>query len=235
MKDLDFAFYSDVGGRTNNEDSYLSEKISNGYLFIVADGLGGHGCGEKASGLAVDMIKEFLENNENGSVLEAVGLANSKVLAMQAEYSSNMKTTIALAYVLDKKTVIAHVGDSRVYLFKKGKIVHQTIDHSASQLAVTIGEISSADIRKHKNRHILLRAIGAGNSVKVEISEIENGNFDALLLCSDGFWEYVHESEMESKLARSESADEWLIKMRLIQLERAPERCDNNTAIAVIL
>lgn len=235
MQDLDFAFYSDVGGRANNEDSYLSKKISNGYLFIVADGLGGHDDGEMASYSAVNSIKEYLVNNDTGSVSEAICFANNKVIEMQAKHSSKMKTTIALAYVTDSKTVIAHVGDSRVYAFKNGRIIHQTIDHSASQLAVSVGEIQPEDIRNHEDRNVLLRALGASDNVKVEVSEIQNGEYDALLLCSDGFWEYVLESEMEYELSSSKSADKWLYKMRAIQLNRAPERCDNNTAIAVML
>lgn len=235
MQELDFAFYSDVGGRANNEDSFLLKKISNGYLFIVADGLGGHDDGEMASYSAVNSIKEYLVNNEVGSVSEAVCFANSKVVEMQAKHSSKMKTTVALAYVTDSKTVIAHVGDSRVYAFKNGSIVHQTVDHSASQLAVSVGEIRPEDIRKHEDRNVLLRALGASDNVKVEVAEIGINDFDALLLCSDGFWEYVLETEMESELMCSKSADKWLYKMRAIQLNRAPARCDNNTAIAVMM
>ena len=235
MQDLDFAFYSDVGGRANNEDSYLSKKISNGYLFIVADGLGGHDDGEMASYSAVNSIKEYLVNNEIGSVSEAICFANDKVVEMQAKHSSNIKTTIALVYVTESKAIIAHVGDSRVYAFKNGCIVHQTVDHSASQLAVSVGEIRPEDIRNHEDRNVLLRALGASDNVKVEVAEIRINDFDALLLCSDGFWEYVLETEMESELMCSKSADKWLYKMRAIQLNRAPERCDNNTAIAVML
>ena len=196
MQDLDFAFYSDVGGRANNEDSYLSKKISNGYLFIVADGLGGHDDGEMASYSAVNSIKEYLVNNEVGSVSEAICFANDKVVEMQAKHSSKMKTTIALVYVTESKAIIAHVGDSRVYAFKNGSIVHQTVDHSASQLAVSVGEIRPEDIRKHEDRNVLLRALGASDNVKVEVAEIGINDFDALLLCSDGFWEYVFEAEL---------------------------------------
>lgn len=235
MQELNFAFYSDVGGRTNNEDTYLAKKISNGYLFVVADGLGGHDDGEMASCSAVNSIKEYLVNNDSASVVEAICFANNKVLEMQLKHSSKMKTTVALAYVTENKTVIAHVGDSRVYAFKNGKIVHQTVDHSASQLAVSAGEIRTEDIRNHEDRNVLLRALGARDEVKVEITEIKNTDLDALLICSDGFWEYVLETEMESSLMSSKTTDKWLYKMRAIQLNRAPERCDNNTAIAVML
>lgn len=235
MQELDFAFYSDVGGRANNEDAYIAKRIENGYLFIVADGLGGHDDGEMASYSAVNGVKEFLLDHRDGDVVEAVHQANRQVLELQEQRASKMKTTMAVAYVTEHTTTIAHVGDSRVYAFKEGRVVHQTIDHSASQLAVTIGEIRPEDIRHHEDRNVLLRALGAGDEVKVDFTELANDQYDALLLCSDGFWEYVLESEMESELAASNAADKWLYKMRAIQLDRAPENCDNNTAIAVMV
>lgn len=235
MQDLDFAFYSDVGGRSNNEDACLAKKISNGYLFIVADGLGGHGDGEVASYSAVNSIKEYMLNNDSENIAEAIYFANNVVLDKQLKHSSKMKTTVALAYVTEKKTVIAHVGDSRVYAFKDNRIVYQTIDHSASQLAVSVGEIRPEEIRNHDDRNVLLRALGASDDIKVEISEIQNNEYDSLLLCSDGFWEYVLEAEMENELLSSKSSDKWLYKMRTIQLSKAPQKCDNNTAIAVML
>jgi serine/threonine protein phosphatase PrpC len=234
MQELDFAFYSDEGGRLNNEDAFLAKKMPHGYLFVVADGLGGHDDGEIASYSAVNSIKEYMTNKDSENILEAVCFANEVVLDKQTKHSSKMKTTIALAYVSEEKTIVAHVGDSRVYAFKDNKVVHQTIDHSASQLAVMVGEIKAEEIRSHSDRNILLRALGAGDNIKVEISEIKNSEYDALLLCSDGFWEYVLESEMENELSSSKAADKWLYKMRSIQLSRSPKRCDNNTAIAVM-
>lgn len=235
MQDLDFAFYSDVGGRSNNEDAYLAKRLSKGYLFIVADGLGGHDYGEIASCSAVNAVKEFMVNNDSGNIVEAIYYANNVVLDLQKKHSSQMKTTIVLAYITENKTAIAHVGDSRLYAFKHGKVIHQTVDHSLSQLAVSAGEILPEDIRNHEDRNVLLRVLGGSDNLKVELSEFQNSEYDALLLCSDGFWEYVLESEMESELSKSKLANKWLYKMKSIQQSRAPERCDNNTAIAVML
>lgn len=235
MKEREFAFYSDVGGRANNEDSYLAKKADAFYLFIVADGLGGHDDGEVASRAVVDAIKESLTSGQSTDVVRAVEYANEIVLARQELTLSKMKTTVALAYVGEEKTVISHVGDTRVYAFRKGKIVFQTMDHSASQLAVSAGEIELSEIRGHVDRNVLTRALGASERVKVDVTTLSNSEFDALLLCSDGFWEYVYEKEMEEELLVCGSAKKWLYKLRAIQLERAPEKCDNNTAIAVLL
>lgn len=235
VMELDFAFYTDEGGRENNEDAYIAKKMEQEYLFVVADGLGGHDDGELASQCAVSSIKDHMTENDAKDVEGAIKSANAAILEMQLKHSSKMKTTVALAYVSDENVTVAHVGDSRVYAFKRGKVAHQTVDHSASQLAVTMGDIRPDEIRNHEDRNVLLRALGVSDNVKVDVSVISRDECDALLLCSDGFWEYVLEDEMEKALSESQAADKWLYKMKSIQMSRAPKRCDNNTAIAVIL
>ncbi len=233
MWELDFAFYSDVGGRANNEDSYLAKRIGDAYVFIVADGLGGHDDGEVASRSVVDAVKECLLNGV--SISDSIEYANSVITQLQNSTDSKMKTTIASVYMDEENTVIAHIGDTRIYAFKDGELVFQSTDHSASQLAVMVGEIELGEIRNHPDRNVLTRAIGSSEEVKPDVTCVATSSFDALLLCSDGFWEYVLESDMISALNDSKSADKWLYKMRTIQLERAPKNCDNNTAIAVMV
>ena len=234
MSDLDFAFYSDVGGRSNNEDSFIAKKIDDNYLFIVADGLGGHEDGELASRAVVDSIKEYILNHKEFNIATAIEFANKVVIDKQNATNSKMKSTVVMAYVTPCKTYFAHVGDTRAYAFKGNSIVFQSIDHSASQLAVSVGEITPGGIRSHPDRNILLRALGASDSVKVDVTELDNSEYDSLLLCSDGFWEYVLESDMLSAKKQYHSSDKWLYKMRKVQLENSPSNCDNNTAIAVV-
>ncbi len=229
------AFYTDVGGRKNNEDSVLCESLGGLGLFIVADGLGGHNDGEVASQTATQALRNFMATNPQSDVISAVAYANNAVLQKQEELNSKMKTTLAFAVTGEKETVVAHVGDSRIYAFLGGKIVFMSRDHSASQLAVTVGEITADQIRQHADRNVLTRALGATETVKPDITVLKNSDFDALLLCSDGFWEYVLENEMENAAQCSATAKEWLGKMNAIRLSRAPENCDNNTAIAVTI
>ena len=234
VSDLNFAFYSDVGGRSNNEDSYIAKKIDNNYLFIVADGLGGHDGGELASRAVVDSIEEYILKHKEFNIATAVEFANRVVINMQTATNSKMKSTVVIAYVTPRKTYFAHVGDTRVYAFKGNSIISQSIDHSVPQLAVSTGEITPDGIRSHTNRNVLTRALGASKNVKVDVTELDNSEYDSLLLCSDGFWEYVLENDMISTKRASHSAEKWLCKMRAIQLENSPSNCDNNTAIAVI-
>lgn len=233
MTEYDFAFYSDVGERSNNEDAYIAKKIGEDYLFIVADGLGGHEDGEKASRAAVDAVKEYVLKHGGDHLGRAVEFANDIVLSAQRQTDSKMKTTIAVAYVKTDKTFFAHVGDTRIYAFQNGRIVFQTTDHSVSQIAVSMGEIKAEDIRGHSDRNMLTRALGAAETVRADVTELAGEAYDSILLCSDGFWEYVLESQMCEALGAGAAADLWLLKMRQAQLDRAPEKCDNNTAIAV--
>lgn len=234
MGHIDFAFYTDIGGRTDNEDAYCNKILDDGYLFAVADGLGGHKGGEIASGTAIRTIEKYFTETESRNIAESVELANNQVLNMQKETATGMKTTISAVFAGENETVIAYVGDSRVYAFKDGKIVFQTKDHSASQLAVSVGEIEKDEIRNHPDRNVLTRALGVSDEVKVEVVTLQNSEYDALLLCTDGFWEYVLEEEMEETLCSCQSANNWLYKMRIIQLNKASEDCDNNTAIVVV-
>ena len=235
MREKSFAFYSDTGGRANNEDFYLAKEIGEAHLFVVADGLGGHEAGEEASKIAVETIRNYMVDGDEKNLVEAIELANRAVLYRGKETARQMKTTVAAAFVEKDCTTIAHVGDTRVYAFNKCATVFRTKDHSASQLAVSVGEISEAEIRGHEDRNILLRALGASEKIKVDVVKLDNKSFDSLLLCSDGFWEYVLDEEMIQMQSGVKTADSWLYKMRRAQLGRAPDNCDNNTAVAVLI
>lgn len=235
MKVNDFAFYSDIGGRTNNEDSFLAKKTQEGYLFIVADGLGGHADGEIASRLAVDVVKEGLLKDEYADLQSLICEANQAICNKQDEAKSSMRTTIAVVSQHEYKTSLAHVGDTRIYAFKNGKIIFQTNDHSSAQMAVIVGEINIDQIRSHPDRNMLTRVLGTKEGLKVELDSLPTDSFDSLLLCSDGFWEYVLEEDMQRTRLSSKDAKTWLYKMHQILIEKAPADCDNNTAITVII
>lgn len=224
--------YSDIGNRENNEDSFCAVEIPEGSLFVVADGLGGYGQGEIASDIAVETVRQYCLTNEAADLRKPIEDANLKILSEQRLRENKMKTTIAVAVVGNTTTSIAHVGDSRIYAFKNGEIVYQSVDHSVSQLAVFNGDITVAEIRNHEDRNILVRALGNSESIKVDISLIDNNDYDALLLCSDGFWECIWEDDMCEQLNSSNNPKDWLNKMKELLIQRKPT--DNNTAITVI-
>lgn len=235
--------YTDQGGREYNEDCGASCRKNGIFYAIVADGLGGHGDGDKASKTAVNTIigciKEFTEEKlTEAKLTEWFEEANQKVLSMQTE-ECRMKTTLALLCIDEEEhlAMLSHLGDSRIYHFENGKCAFYTFDHSVSRMAVLTGEISMQDVRFHTDRNKLLKAIGKSKDVKAETRVIPLNEYadHAFLLCSDGFWEYVTEEEMERTLADAWTVEDWLDRMRAVLKQKAKEKNDNNSAIAIWL
>ncbi len=231
------ASYSDIGGRPCNEDTVGIRTIgSDRACVLVADGLGGHGGGDRASQAAARTILEgWTGSSTPASLTELVQAAHRTVLSMQTA-ACKMKSTVAVLLLEQGRMDWAHVGDSRLYHFQNGSIVYQTQDHSASQIAVALGQISPEQIRFHEDRSRIFRALGAEGGLTVDTGEkwLPPGRH-AFLLCSDGFWEYVVEREMEQTLQASRSPQAWLDAMRALLISRVPPDNDNNTAAAVWL
>lgn len=232
---LDIASYTDVGGRERNEDTVrYAARGEDALCLVLADGLGGHGGGELASAAAAESICRGWDGTADAETLKAlVREANRRVLAIQTPQCA-MKTTVAALTLAGGKAVWAHAGDSRLYYFQDGTLAFQTRDHSAAQLGVLLGDITAEQIRFHEDRSRVLRALGQDDELAVETGERElDVGKHAFLLCSDGFWEYVLEPEMEQDLAEAAGPEDWLERMRRRLKERIPADNDNNTAAAV--
>ena len=232
---MKYAVYTDVGGRANNEDALLALEKDGSYLFAVADGLGGLEAGEVASDIVVTTMRlMFLEDPAAFDLLYTIEAANDRICEMQKKENKKMKTTITAVLVKDGKVQCAHVGDSRIYLFDKKGVLYQSIDHSVSQIAVYAGEITPKEIRNHIDRNKLTRALGADTPLKIDSYSVPLQDVSAMLLCSDGFWEYVYEEEMIALFPADGSPDTWLEEMRKLLDLRIDGNNDNNTAVAVI-
>ena len=145
-----------------------------------------------------------------------------------------MQSTVVGLVTDGTKACWGHVGDSRLYLFRAGRLVHQTKDHSVPQVLADAGQIEQCEIRQHEDRNRLLRTIGSKQvlrSAVFEPTELVKG--DAFLLCSDGFWDYVLEDEMLVDLIRSAAPTDWLQRMQQRLLARVSGEFDNYTALAV--
>ena len=185
-----YSAYSSIGGRPNNEDSFLVEQLDDSKLLLVADGLGGVEAGEEASQQAVEELRTLFLSRENVFDLsKGILAANSSILKLQKKTGERMKTTIAAVYVTTDRVLCAHVGDSRIYLFYDNKIFYQSVDHSFSQMAVFSGEIKEEEIRTHKDRNKLLQALGVDDELSVRVRSYPTNKVQAILLCTDGFWE----------------------------------------------
>ena len=227
--------YSHIGSRRSNQDSYAVCIGENGFAALVADGLGGYSGGELASKICIETVENAFEKTDNFSLDVAITEANENILQMQQELDNAMKTTAAAVWIGKKETVFANVGDSRLYAFKDGRIVFQSIDHSVAQMCVDCGEITPDQIRDHDDRCILTRSLGGKQYVGVDTVVAYNDDYDSLLICSDGFWEYVYEDEMCEARKSSQTPQQWLEKMRKCREDKVGMDNDNNTAVVVII
>lgn len=229
---LRYASYTNTGKRESNED-YLDVRVINENLIaIVADGLGGHANGEVASRIAVDGILEYLTDKafDEDELLDAVLEANRKII--EADISGH--STVAGVWIQNDTALASHVGDARVYQFRNGEIVYQTVDHSVIQLAVLVGDLSPCDLRHHKDRNKLYRVLGDPDTdLKPSSDEVYIHKGDRFLICSDGFWETITEEMMLKTLSTSSNPEAWMDEMsRLIVAADIP-RQDNYTAICI--
>ena len=239
MNCYDVAVFTSIGSHSAlNEDSVEILRNNSQLIAVVADGLGSHGGGDIASSVAIAAIRNSLPKygiTDNAALLSSLETANRAVLA---EHYSNvhMKSTAVILAVEGSRASFAHVGDSRGYFFSNGLIKAQTMDHSVSQMAVLRGEITASQIRFHKNRSSLLRALGADEQSHGEITmldEVQRG--DAFLLCTDGFWEYVNEEEMLIDLLKSDTATQWLSYMLTRLGKRISGDYDDISAISILM
>lgn len=238
---MTFHILSQYGSREANEDSVYAGASDGRGLFVVADGLGGHGKGDVASALAVSTFREtFLNRAESLPALFSKAFLNAQttILAEQARTGNpfQMKTTVCALAVDNNKLMWGHIGDTRLYAFSRNKVRVRTLDHSVPQMLVLAHDIKEKDIRNHPDRNKLLRVLGvSGDTPKFEVSEIQDiSKYQAFLLCSDGFWELILEKEMCSALKKSSSVAEWMEKMQLIVEQRGYGKdMDNYSAITI--
>lgn len=231
--------YTDNGGRPVNEDSADVFKHNDANLFVVCDGLGGHGKGDTASQLVVRELGEYFKSCKGTKDFtdNAINMVHQKLLEEQkASGCDNKMKTTAVALVIERnKAVIVNIGDSRCYIFRDGNVYSKTMDQSVPQMLVNYGDIEEHEIRNHPDRNRLIYALGGelkGNEAKVTEFDIRDGDF--FLLCTDGFWELITEFEMTAFLTVDRSPKEWLADMvKLVAKNGKTREMDNYTAIAV--
>lgn len=241
---------TDVGTvRTNNEDSFAYDTRRG--IFVVCDGMGGHAAGEHASRIAVDSILDYFCQNMHqrprelvGHVFEGVSeranaLAGALLLANQAirkEAAENpdrtgMGTTVVAVCVEGNLFSVAHIGDSRAYLLRSGKLQQLTLDHSLVTEQVNLGFVTAEEAANSDMQNVITRSLGIEDSAEPDLADHGLGEGDVLLLCCDGLWRYVPDERMIEIIEGAESLD--AACEQLIETAKTLGSDDNITCILI--
>ncbi len=216
--------------RRRNEDAFVCEPP----LFAVADGMGGAQAGEVASGLAAAALRESGANGGGEArVAELIREANRRVheRATTDAAASGMGTTMTVALVEpDGSVAIGHVGDSRAYLLRDGRLEQLTDDHSLVAELVRRGELSPQEAEVHPQRSVITRALGTDPDVDVDTFSVDARDGDVFLLCSDGLSSIVDGAEIE-QLVSQHRGDLQTAAKTLIKAANDRGGDDNITAV----
>jgi PPM family protein phosphatase len=266
--EFEFGASTDRGKvRDNNEDQFLVARLSKsmqvcktsltgdgktrfsdeeGYLIVVADGMGGAAAGEQASALAVGSVEEFVLNtlkwflhlsgSDEHALLAELRQSLERADRAVVEQAQNnpllrgMGTTLTMAFSVATDLYIVHAGDSRAYLFRNGELEQLTNDHTLVQTLIDAGAISPEDAKQHKRRSVVTNIVGGPNEgVFAEIHKLALLNGDTLLFCTDGLSGLVDDETIAETLSHHTDPDNACA--RLIDLALTRGGRDNITAV----
>lgn len=208
---------TDTGNkRSNNQDSIFYSDTSVGplpNLYIVADGMGGHKAGDKASRMAIDITVDFIKKstleNPIAVLKRAMVYANNEIYkAANSDTELNgMGTTMVAAVVIYDKLIVANVGDSRLYIVNND-IKQITMDHSLVEELIRSGELERKRGRNHPEKNIITRAMGSKDEIVPDFFEIDLKDDDVCLMCSDGLSNMVEDDEIKDIVLENNTLDE---------------------------
>ncbi len=251
---LSWAVSTDPGlRRTSNEDSFATRAELG--LFVVADGMGGHVAGEVASRVAVEAIEAFIVDTaiadknrtwpfpfdpslslEANRLKAAFRLANRRIASAIAD-SQDLRgmATTASAVLIGKTTAsVAHVGDSRVYVLRDGRLSQITDDHSWVEEQVRAGTLTPTAARQHPWRNVVTRALSGGEDPEVDVVEVSPAPGERYLLCSDGLFGVVADDRIAAILGRSGTPLETICR-DLVDAANEAGGPDNITALVLAI
>ena len=233
--------YTHAGGRSYNEDAAGAWELPDSGLYIVADGLGGQVHSEQASAAVIKCLAEAEKpgEEENGAdwLRDRIREANDRVLALQEETHSNMKSTVVALLVRGDRASWANVGDSRLYYIHDREISAVTEDHSVAYKKYKAGEITREQIGTDEDQSALLRALGNAERYEPALNgaagPLTPG--DGFLLCSDGLWEFIRDGEILIDFLKSDTPEKWAERLMLRAMDRFVPEHDNLSLITVMV
>ena len=232
---------TDVGLlRDNNQDAYAAfELTESAALTVVCDGMGGAAEGALASSRAIRSIKELVADryfdgmsdlSVKSLMISAIENANSGIyeLSLANPDCAGMGTTVVAAIIANGYVYVAHAGDSRAYKISDGSLIQLTTDHSVVQRMVENGEITKEEAKDHPDKHIITRALGVDETIKVDFCQEPFEDGDKLILCSDGLTNYVSGEDI---LRLTEDGCYYDYANRLVNLANQNGGGDNITVV----
>jgi protein phosphatase len=235
--------------RDNNEDSFLVDEETG--LFVVADGMGGHAAGEVASRLATDTIRELLQNggvDPDETRLERDVGDPADVLRERLRYAMNqasarirreaqanpawngMGTTVCVMLVESEQAHVAHVGDSRIYLFRDNELVRLTRDHTVVQQEIDAGRLTPELARQVAHRNYLTQSVGYHGPVEPDTATRPILPGDVFLICSDGVTDPLDDNDIARIMGSTDYPD---LAERLVREALVAGGEDNITAVTI--
>ena len=198
--------------RSSNEDNILyifPNKIAQTFFGMVADGMGGHQAGEVASNIACETARKYIQENARGQYVAAIletCMREAQAAIVQAANQNNqykgMGTTATMIFIRDGHMYFAHIGDSRLYHARHGKLSQCSSDNTLVNEMVKEGKISEAEAANHDMKHVLTQALGTVKEIHPQVSQtgmaIETG--DIFFLCTDGIYDVLQPTELEALL-----------------------------------
>lgn len=239
---MEVGFKSDKGlHRNNNEDAcfvLLQDKV-----YLVADGVGGGNAGEIASRTAVNEIANYIVDNpiEQATnkyaivnyLQDCLDKTNEKIFGMARKYEQNrgMATTVAVLYANGGKAYIANIGDSRVYLYRDGKMVQLTEDHTYVNTLLKAGVISEEQAAVDKRKNVITKALGAEDTVEPDFFQVDIAEDDIFIVCTDGLYNEVDNEKMIEILEKNISMSD--VCAELVSAANSRGGHDNITVISL--
>ena len=239
---MEVYFQSDVGKRRKSNQDYTATFTNqkNQLLALLADGMGGHQAGDIASRQAVEEIgiaweATTIDDSEKAVqwFLQHIQQANQRIIekGQSQPTLSGMGTTLEVVTILDNHLALAHVGDSRIYLFREQRLIALTEDHSLVNALLKSGEITQEMAENHPRKNIITRSLGMPGSLEVDVAIHKIEDHDQLLLCSDGLTNMVSEPKITQILLEAASLQD--ASQRLIEEANAKGGLDNITVLLI--
>ena len=219
------SFYlTDTGKvRDHNEDSVIILKNNEGsYLLAVADGMGGHSCGEVASSIVIKYLahhfnERFYKMSKDDAIIfinDSINEMNSEIFKYQDTHpeSKGMGTTLVMAILTNEYLLMANIGDSSGFIIKNGILHKITYDHTLVNLLVSAGELTKEEALKHPRKNVLMKALGANDPIEADIFDCDM-DIDGIFLCSDGVTNMLEKESIEKVLDSDLEIEEKLVKL----------------------